>query len=575
MLPELRPAMDADLFKAAIKGNSNVLIQRLGLPLEAQTEIQVTIETSDIDTQKLKAEHKTNQSDLRSATDFGDTLLHLLITERHNELALKVFSKDMSLLKAHNNKLETPLHCAAKFGNEDIIHALTQLACGVIRDALGKTNENGDTALHVAANHDHSGVVSQLMMLDPQAAYKKNKQGFSPLYIATVKGYTDLVQDMLKADINLACTQFSDGSFPIHLAAHMGNTELVEHFLQEYPDDSTLLDPCRRNLFHMAAEEEAADVFTRVFALTENDSPHISQMVESMINALDYEGNTPLHIAAMKGHKSVMREIWDKLNQKREALLRNQNGETAFGVSYNQLWDSNKDIRCRINDYIENEGWYFTPKWFDDVMEQEPLSDKLEKVQVIGLGSVLITTVAFAAAFTVPGGYHADNETTFMSAANCMVVAFGLGSYVMLAPLSLPIAIIILVVAMLVSSPTQLLLARAIEHLVRWISSRGSIWENIAVILAAYGFPFLFIFCLAFLGGFTTGAGGARAPPNVVESMELHLSPSKFFLPLEHSKLFARRTIIIIKGINSRVKCTEPNTEVAGSTKSQIVYSRK
>ncbi|KAJ1693149.1 hypothetical protein LUZ63_009847 [Rhynchospora breviuscula] len=330
---ECCPAMRADLFKAAIKGNRNVLLGCI--TPEERNEIKVTIDASVPDT--------LIRSELRSATPFGDTLLHILITERHNELALTVFSKDKSLLKAHNKKLETPLHCAALLGNVEVIRGLIRLAPGVVRDALSETNGNGDTALHVAANHNHGDVVLTLMNLDPQAVYKENKQGFSPLYIAIVEGYTSMVKAMLEVDAtDLACTQFFDGTFPVHVAARMGNTDLLEHFLKKYPDDATLLDSCRRNLFHISAEHNHSKVVTTISALTENDTSQIRQIVESMINAKDYEGNTPLHIAAMKGHRSVMKAIWNKLNHDRKALLRNQKGKTAFNLSEIQLGNTNE-----------------------------------------------------------------------------------------------------------------------------------------------------------------------------------------------------------------------------------------
>ncbi|KAJ3684740.1 hypothetical protein LUZ61_013904 [Rhynchospora tenuis] len=281
----------------------------------------------------------------------------------------------------------------------------------------------------------------------------------------------------------------------------MGNEDLVEHFLREYPDYANLLDSCGRNLLHMAAKQNHSKVLTTVFALKKDDLSQISQMVDSMINATDYEGNTSLHIAAMKGHESVMSAIWDKLNHDQASLLQNRKGKTAFSLSYEKVWDTTDEAsRGRINEYVKKKGWYFTAEWFDCVMS--PYQNKLERTQVIGLGSVLITTVAFAAAFTIPGGYNTDNGAPvlgkrymfrafilantfafiqafqslfavlykaltdpedidlqyaiykFLSAASCMVIAFGIGSYVMLAPVSLPIAIIILVVALLVGSST-------------------------------------------------------------------------------------------------------------------------
>ena len=45
----------------------------------------------------------------------------------------------------------------------------------------------------------------------------------------------------------------------------------------------------------------------------------------------------------------------------------------------------------KIDKYLKTEGNKFTPKWFDDVMEPQ-MENKWEKAQIIGLGSVLITT---------------------------------------------------------------------------------------------------------------------------------------------------------------------------------------
>ncbi|KAJ4780482.1 Ankyrin repeat protein family-like protein [Rhynchospora pubera] len=541
MVPQQRPLMPVHIFNAAIKGDTDYLVRCLGL-LE-EREVRVTVRTSQSTPQQTEEEHETVQFVLGSATRFGDTLLHLLITKSHNELALKVFTKDMSLLKARNRKQETPLHDAAKVGNEEVIRDLIRLSPSVVKDALGKTNENEDTAFHVAANHNHKGVVSELMKLDPQAAYEENKQGFSPLYIAIVEDHTSSVIAMLQVDATLACTQFSDGTFPVHVAARRGNAELVEHFLREYPDYAKLLDSCGRNLFHMAAEQGNSDVFTEVFALAKDDNPQISQMVESMINARDYEGNTPLHLAAMKGHESVMTAILDKLNYAQAAQVQNRKGETAFNLSFDQRWDNKEIDQNKIDAYIKKKGWYFTRHWFDDVMA--PIANKLERTQIIGLGSVLITTVAFAAAFTVPGGYNADNGAPvlgkrfmfrafilantlafiqafqslflvildalsdlrdldleyalykFLSAASCMVIAFGLGSYVMLAPVSLPIAIIVLIVSLLVGSPTVffiLLMERDLYERVFTFSS-----AVIGLLVVTPIMPIILIFCLALL----------------------------------------------------------------------------
>ncbi|KAJ4775218.1 Ankyrin repeat-containing protein [Rhynchospora pubera] len=224
IFPELRPVMPADLFRAAIKGDSAVLIHRLGLPPEARDEIQVTIEVVDPDSHNTEPEHQTVvQSELiGSATHSGENFLHLLYAGRkNNKLAMKIFKKDTSLLKAmfskpyrhpyrpddgnpvfpaRNNKLETPLHCASHVGNVEAIRDLIRHAPDpqIVKDALGETNENGDTAFHLAAKNNQIDVVVEFMNLDAKAAHKENKQGFSSWYIALREGNNSMSKPCLK-----------------------------------------------------------------------------------------------------------------------------------------------------------------------------------------------------------------------------------------------------------------------------------------------------------------------------------------------------------------------------------------
>lgn len=172
-----------------------------------------------------------------------------------------------------------------------------------------------------------------------------------------------------------------------------------------------------------------------------------------------------------------------------------------------------QDLQAKIESYVKNNGRHFTQEWFDNIMQK--YKNKWERMQVIGLGSVLITTVTFAAAFTIPGGYNQDNGKpilgrkymfkafvlantqsfiqafsslftlvssalldpnavdlqyathTFIAAAGCMVVAFGLGSYVMLAPVSKPIAFVVLVFSLQLGSPFMYTAVQADKFLFR------------------------------------------------------------------------------------------------------------
>jgi Domain of unknown function len=170
-----------------------------------------------------------------------------------------------------------------------------------------------------------------------------------------------------------------------------------------------------------------------------------------------------------------------------------------------------------------------------------------DRIQVLGLCSVLIATVAFAAAFTIPGGYNQDNGTPilarrymfnafilanalafmtaylsifvlfiesygdpdsgalefasnlFLLASSSMVVSFGLGMYVTLAPNNMPIAILIFVSSLFLSSPLVFLLYVIGQKIILFILDAEGFRVCLLTFVASYGLIFVVIFCLAFL----------------------------------------------------------------------------
>jgi Domain of unknown function len=69
---------------------------------------------------------------------------------------------------------------------------------------------------------------------------------------------------------------------------------------------------------------------------------------------------------------------------------------------------------------------YHTPKDNEEI-EHEKLA---KAIQTIGLGSVLIATATFAAAFTMPGGYHTYDDPE--SGSSILTDAYAFKAFVML-----------------------------------------------------------------------------------------------------------------------------------------------
>ena len=98
------------------------------------------------------------------------------------------------LLLQANTKGETPLHFAARYGHSNAVKVLIDRAKTLAIDPengpaeekkmLRMTNEEEDTALHVAARNIQAQVVEILTKEDPEFSYSANVHGETPLYIA-------------------------------------------------------------------------------------------------------------------------------------------------------------------------------------------------------------------------------------------------------------------------------------------------------------------------------------------------------------------------------------------------------
>jgi ankyrin repeat protein len=89
----------------------------------------------------------------------------------------------------------------------------------------------------------------------------------------------------------------------VHIAAYKGHAKTIIVFLQKCIDSYQLLDNSGKNFFHMSAEENRLEVFEQLLGKSTEklDIPGIDEIFRNMINSGDCRGNTPLHLAVLKG----------------------------------------------------------------------------------------------------------------------------------------------------------------------------------------------------------------------------------------------------------------------------------
>jgi ankyrin repeat protein len=161
--------MEPKLYKAAEAGNINPFKDRLPTSLNEL----LTPKKNTILHVYLENQRKGSKS-----TDFVGQIIDMC----------------PPLLLQANKKGEIPLHFAARYGRSNVVRVLidrakarpTDLESGVTeaKKMLRMTNEEKDTALHVAARNIQAQVVEILTKEDPEFSYSANVHGETPLYIA-------------------------------------------------------------------------------------------------------------------------------------------------------------------------------------------------------------------------------------------------------------------------------------------------------------------------------------------------------------------------------------------------------
>ncbi|KAJ6360914.1 hypothetical protein OIU77_004857 [Salix suchowensis] len=207
-------------------------------------------------------------------TPCGNTRLHVAVSYGSDKIIAYLAEEFPSLITTQNSQEDTILHLAAREGKDrDIIKSLVESNPCLMR----KTNTKGNTPLHDAVIKASK---------DPEVAYYNNKNGRSPLYLAVEKGNRNgILDDLLKSGSSIPIKRedgdaLPKGKSPVHAAIEQRNRDILEKIEKAKPELLRLTDEELGNSLHYASS------------------------IESLVNEMDEDGNTPLHLAAGSG-KSV------------------------------------------------------------------------------------------------------------------------------------------------------------------------------------------------------------------------------------------------------------------------------
>ncbi|XP_057489595.1 uncharacterized protein LOC130775498 [Actinidia eriantha] len=399
----------------------------------------------------------TNQ-DLRTGNSRGDTVLHEAARFGKRDVAEMILEKDRDLLSARNHLGETPLYTAAACGREEVFDLLKKKFGG--EEVILRRND-GCTVLHAAVTAEHYSLALDIMEIFPNLALAHDENGNTAMHVLAkqplsfesgssysltnigcrpfiplqflrclvylwyrriirvvfwLRGFDEVKQkhahalELAKMLIakqedwsqytNCEHSNFKVGISgeknrmrnPLILAAENSIQELVEKIIEKFPDAAYTIDGNGKNIFHIAVEQKDEKMYS-----------FLKRKVKSngMVEALDSEGNTILHLATKKGNSP--RVLLGHLNQ------------MAWDVCWlKRVWyDSPPHFQ-----YIRNS----TGKTASEIFEENhsDLRQNAEKAlkdmnSGLMLTSALIGTVNYAAVFTIPGGIDQDRKSPYFS----------------------------------------------------------------------------------------------------------------------------------------------------------------
>nr|XP_034931757.1 uncharacterized protein LOC118062160 [Populus alba] len=393
----------------------------------------------------------------------GNTILHETATSNHTvPVADKLLKRAPGLLGMRNHNGETALFRAARYGKTDMFNFLAAKVSGYDESGLQFYVQRSDktTILHMAilslhfdlayrialdythliGQKDADGMTGlQLLSCNPSAFKLEPEEGFINLaksYGCSVwrekvqkqkqlhRSAVELAKFLVRKDTSWELTyssidqskpkihkygekggqerqevhlfnkildkEESLGETPLILATKSGCVEIVEEILKLYPQAVEHIDDEGRNVLHVAIKYRQKKIFELVKGM---DVP-----MKRLTRKIDGDGNSILHT----------------VGKKRKDFISDEKMEgPAFLLQEELLWfERVKEVtpshflNYQNNMKLTAEGYFITANSELRNLAKEWLKTTAEGCSVV---AVLIATVAFAAAYTVPGG---PNQST-------------------------------------------------------------------------------------------------------------------------------------------------------------------
>ena len=253
---------------------------------------------------------------------------------KHNEIVEILVNEmpgdlDINFVNTHERK-RTALMTAAHLGHVDMVDILL----GHQDINVDLQDDNGMTALYLAAREDHHRIAQRLLDIGARTDIVDYQAGRSPLRCAAERDHTDTVGLLLEYGAYPGLKDREGGTAMLRAVNRGAQSALMA--MMEHPIDVECVDHDGQSLLHGAARNGYHKIARLLMEdhLPEERSPNVKALGPNLRDKFDL---TPLHDASQRGELAVAAVLLEK---GADASLVDQFGRTPFMVAWQYRHDN-------------------------------------------------------------------------------------------------------------------------------------------------------------------------------------------------------------------------------------------
>ncbi|XP_034686330.1 protein ACCELERATED CELL DEATH 6-like [Vitis riparia] len=349
---------------------------------------------------------------IRMTNKGKNTALHEAVRFNHYDVVKLLIEKDPEFNYGANDSGTTPLYMAAERGFTRLVELIIEKSS----TSPAYIGFMGRTALHAAVIRDDYGMTKTILEWNPDLTKEVDKKGWSPLHYAAERGCDQEIVKLLleNSETSVAHLRSKDGKkTALHIASFHHHTKIVEEILSHSPGCREQVDDKGNNVFHFAMMKEGDDDF--------NPSNYFDNYwleLGGLVNEKNAQGNTPIHLLSLNQISDFSFIYGIKVDPK----AYNNEDLTAYDIilrAKEDISEKKDDIQRSLKIAMAEISASFCEEETKRREKKKERKEYISQLQKQGkthlIVSALITTVTFAAGFTLPGGYKEDDGKAILS----------------------------------------------------------------------------------------------------------------------------------------------------------------